>query len=86
VKLNALVVEIRRRSRTLPAPEVDPIEEIMRRVPADPDTPESRSLVKIAGAIGMEAGELDEREIWNLSQEALELLDALVERRISQPQ
>ena len=51
--LATLLSEIRRRARILPAPGIDPIEEIMRRVAANPGTQESRMLIKVAGAIGM---------------------------------
>ena len=82
MELTALLVEIRRRDRVLPEPDVDPIEEIMRRVAANPHTTENRTLVRIAGAIGMRQEIFRENDIWSLGPEALGLLDALIERTI----
>jgi hypothetical protein len=75
-------MEVRRRSRVLPASAVDPLGEIMRRCADAPETPENRILAKIAMAIGERSGNFNEREIWSLGPEALGLLDALVERII----
>jgi hypothetical protein len=83
VKLAALLVEIRRRFRTLPASDVDPLQAIHLRCTADPETLENRTLLKITRAIEERRGNFDDTDIWALGQEALGLLDALIERRIS---
>jgi len=80
MKLAALV-EIRRRSRTLPQPHVDPLQAIYQRCQAAPETLENKTLIRIALAIEEESAEFDEREVLALPQEALRLLDALIERR-----
>jgi len=51
VKFAALLVEIRRRSRTLPPPHVDPLQAIHERCRAAPDTLENKTLMRIARAI-----------------------------------
>jgi hypothetical protein len=83
MQLAQLLVEIRRRARVLPAYDVDPMEEIGRRL-SEPPTAEQRTLLKFALAIRHNAGgEFNENEIWALGPEALGLLDALIERTIS---
>ena len=49
--LATLLVEIPRRARVLPPPQLDPMQEIHRRCAEAPDTPENRTLVRIAAAI-----------------------------------
>ena len=83
MKLAALLVEIRRRSRTLPAPDVDPLQAIYQRCQAAPETLENKTLMRIARAIEETRGDFDDADIWALGQEALGLLDALIERRLS---
>lgn len=82
MELALLLVEIRRRARVLLPLNVDPLQEIMRRFAQAPDTPENRTLVKIATAIGNRSGGFNDQEIWSLGPEALGLLDALIERTI----
>jgi hypothetical protein len=82
MRLAALLVEIRRRARTLPAPHVEPLQAIHERCRAAPETLENRTLMRIARAIQETRGNFDNADIWALGQEALWLLDALVERRI----
>ena len=83
IKLKTLFVEIRRRARVLPPPDVDPLQEIMLRIGRAPSTPENRTLLKIAAAaIGRREEYFNENDIWSLSQETLGLVDALIERRI----
>lgn len=77
-----MLVEIRRRARVLPAVTIDPLQEITRRCAEAPDTPENRTLAKVAMAIGNRNGRFNEREIWSLGPEALGLLDTLIERTI----
>ena len=47
------------------------------------ETLENRTLMWIAKAIQEHRADFDDAGIWALSQEALGLLDALIERRIS---
>jgi hypothetical protein len=82
IKLTTLLVEIRRRARVRPARDVDPLQEIMRRIGKAPRTPENRAMLKIAAAaISRREENFNENEIWSLSQEALGLLNALIEQR-----
>jgi hypothetical protein len=83
VKLAALLAAIRRRSRTLPPPHVDPLQAIHERCHAAPETLENKTLMRIARAIEEGRGDFEDADIWALGQEALGLLDALIERRIS---
>ena len=81
IKLTTLLVEIRRRARVRPPPDVDPLREIMRRIGKAPRTPENRTLLKIAAAaVSRREESFNENEIWSLSQETLGLLDALIEQ------
>ena len=83
IKLTTLFIEIRRRARVLPPPDVDPLQEIMLRIGRAPSTPENRMLLKIAAAAVSRREEFfNENEIWSLSQETLGLLDALMERTV----
>ena len=82
MKLAALLVEIRRRSRSLPEPQIDPLQAICQRWRAAPATLENRTLMRIARAIEEGRGDFDDADTWALGQEALGLLDALIERRI----
>ena len=69
----------------LPPAHVDPLRAIYQRCEELPrDNPERRALERLALAStpGSEA-DLDEREVWKLPPEALGLLDALIERRIT---
>ena len=82
IKLTTLLVEIRRRARVLPARDVDPLQEIMLRIGKAPSTPENRTLLKIAAAaISRREEYFNENDIWSLGQEALGLLNALIEQR-----
>ena len=83
MKLASLLVEIRRRARTLPPPHVDPLQMIHQRCHAAPETLENKTLMRIARAIEEGRGDFDDADIWALGQEALGLLDALIERRLS---
>ena len=83
VNLAALLAEIRRRSRNVSPPHVDPWQAIRLRCWAHPDTLENRTLMRIMRAIREGDGEFDDAAIWTLGQEALGLLDALIERRVS---
>ena len=81
IKLTALLAEIRRRARVRPPPEVDPLQEIMRRINRAPRTPENRAMLRIAAAaVNRREAHFNENEIWSLSQETLGLLDALADR------
>ena len=70
-------------SRTLPAPHIDPLQAIYQRCQAAPETLENKTLMRIARAIEERRGDFDDADIWALGQEALGLLDALIERRLS---
>ena len=83
MKLATLRLEIRRRSLTLPPQHVDPLRAIYQRCHAAPETLENRTLMRIARAIEERRGDFDDADIWALRLEALGLLDALIERRIS---
>jgi hypothetical protein len=71
VKLAALLVEIRRRARVLPAPGVDPLQAIHLRCAADPETLENRTLMRITRATEERRGDFDDADIWALGQETL---------------
>ena len=79
MKLAALLDEIRRRARILLAPDVDPLQAIHQRCAADPETLESRTLIRITRAIQEHRGDFDDADIWALGQEAL---DDLIGQRI----
>jgi len=83
MKLAALLVEIRRRARTLPPPHVDPLQAIHQRCQSNPETLENKTLMRIARAIEGGRGDFDDADVWALEQEALGLLDALIEPRIT---
>ena len=83
MKLASLLVETRRRSRTLPAPHVDPLQAIYPRCQVNPETLENKTLMRIARAIEEGRGDFVDADVWALGQEALGLLDALIERKIS---
>ena len=68
MKLAALLVEIRRRSRTLPPPDVDPLQAIRQRCHAAPETLENKTLMRIARAIEERRGDFDDADIWALGQ------------------
>ena len=55
----------------------------MDRCHAAPETLENKTLMRIARAIEEGRGDFDDADIWALGQEALGLLDALFERRLS---
>ena len=85
MKLAALLVEIRRLMPPLPPAHVDPLRAIYQRCEGLPrGSSERQTLERLALTItqGSEA-DIDEREVWKLPPEALGLLDALIERRIS---
>ena len=67
----------------MPAPDVDPLNAIHQRCRAAPETLENKTLMRIARAIEVGRGDFDDADIWALGQEALGLLDALIERSIS---
>ena len=77
------LVEIRRRSRNLPPQGVDPLRAIHQRCVADPETLENRTLMRVTRAIEEGRGDFDDADIWALGREALGLVDALVEGRMS---
>ena len=79
----ALLLEIRRRSRTLRPPDVDPLKAIRLRCALNPETLENKTLMRIARAIEEGRGDFDDADIWALGQEALGLRDALTGPRIS---
>jgi hypothetical protein len=83
MQLTTLLREIRRRSRALPEPQIDPLQVICQRWRANPETLENKTLMRIARAIEEGRGDFDDADIWALSQEALGLLDALIGRKIS---
>ena len=83
MKLAFLLVEIRRRQRTLPPPGVEPLQAIHQRCAVNPETLEDRTLMRITRAIQERRGDFDDADVWALAQEALGLLDALIERSIS---
>ena len=82
MKLDTLLIEIRRRTRTPPLPHVDPWRAIRLRCAAQPETLENRTLSRIAEAIKRGRGDFDDADIWALSQDALGLLDAVIQRRL----
>jgi hypothetical protein len=81
VTLDALLAEIRSRARTLPPPEVDPWRAIRLRCSAQPETLENQTLMRIMTAIREGHGDFDDADIWALGQEALGLVQALIERK-----
>jgi len=83
MKLETLLVEIRRRSRSLPPPHVDPRQAIHERCRAAPETLENKTLRRVARAIEERRGDFDDADMWALGQESLGLLDAVIERRAS---
>ena len=82
MQLAILLREIRRRSRSLPEPQIDPLRVICQRWRANPATLENRTLMRIARAIEEGRGDFHDADVWALGQEALGLLDALIERRL----
>ena len=83
MELASLLKEIRRRSLTLPPPQIDPLQVICQRWRDNPETLENRTLMRIVRVIEQKRGDFDDADIWALGQEALGLLDALIERRIN---
>ena len=83
MELASLLREIRRKTRTHPGPEIDPLQAICQRCRDDPESLENKTLMRVARAIQEKRSDFDDADIWALSQEALGLLDALIERRIS---
>jgi hypothetical protein len=70
-----LVVEIRRRERVLPAPNVDPLRAIYQHCAAMPDGAEIRTLERLAlGITQGSVGAIDENEVWKLGPVVLGLL------------
>jgi len=67
----------------LPPAHVAPLQAIYQRCHAAPETLENKTLMRIARAIEEGRGDFDDADIWALGQEALGLLDALIERRIN---
>ena len=66
MKLAPLLVEIRRRSRSLPTPDVDPLPAIRQRCHAAPETLENRTLMRSARAIEEGRGDFDDADVWAL--------------------
>jgi len=69
----------------LPPTHIDPLQATYQRCRALPgDDSERQTLERLALAITQgTSGEFDERDLLKLPQEALGLLDALIEQRIS---
>jgi len=82
MQLANLLKEIRRRTRSLPEPQTDPLQMIRQRCHANPETLENKTLMRIARAIEERRGDFDDADVWALGQEALGLLHALIERRL----
>jgi hypothetical protein len=82
--LTALLVEIRRRARVLPPPNVDPLRAIYQHCAAMPsDSAERKTLQQLTlGIIQGSVGAIDENEVWKLGPVVLGLLDAFIERRL----
>ena len=68
MKLAALLVEIRRRARVLPPPNVDPLQAIHQRCAAAPETLENRTLLRITRAIQEHRGDFDDADMWALGR------------------
>lgn len=81
--LARLHAEIRRRRQAAAAPVAEPVAAIMLHVSGSPNSPASRCLLKLATQVMRWSDTLDESEVWSLDEEALGLLDALIERAIS---
>src|SRR5687767_13991117 len=81
IKLQRLRSEIRSRALVRPPLVDDPIAAIMRYVSTQRNSPENRTLVKVAAAV-VRSGDFDEADVSLLGQESLGLLDALIERTI----
>ena len=82
MELASLLREIRRKTRTLPEPQIDPLQAIWQRWRDNPESLENKTLMRVARAIEEKRSDFDDADIWALSQEALGLLDALIERRV----
>jgi len=83
LRLARFLAEVRVRARTEIPPEIDPIGIIMLRVGLHPNTPESRALTKATLAVIAMDGEMNEVDLWSLSSDALGLLDAFAEQRLT---
>jgi hypothetical protein len=64
MELARLLVEIRRRARVLPTPDVDPLRAIYLRCEAAPETLENKTLMRIARAIEERRGDFDDADMW----------------------
>ena len=83
MKFDAFLTQIHKRAGVLPSSSVDPLQEIMRRIGRAPYTAENKALRKIAAAVSRRSGAIEQEEIGVLSAEALGLVHALIERRIT---
>ena len=70
MKLAALLVEIRRRARSLPAPHIDPLQAIYERCNANPETLENKTLMRIARAIEAGREDFDDVDTWALGTDS----------------
>ena len=66
MKLAALLVEIRRRSRTLPPPHVDLLQPIHERCHAAPETLKNKTPMRITRAGENGRGDFDDADVWAL--------------------
>jgi hypothetical protein len=84
MELARLLVEIRRQARVLPAPGINPLEAIYTSAVLGCLMPlkEERWNGWRSPLPQGSGGEIGENEVWALPQEALGLLDALIERTI----
>ena len=75
MKLAALLVEIRRRPRVLPQPNVDPLHAIYQHCAAmPPEAAERKTLQQFALSITQASvGAIDENEVWTLGRVVLGL-------------
>jgi len=85
MKFAEFLAEIHKRAGVLPPSSVNPLQEIMRRIWHAPYTPENKALRKIAAAVSRRSDNIEQDEIGLLGKEAVGLVHALIERRITHP-
>jgi hypothetical protein len=80
-KLATLLARIRRGSPAQPQPGANPLQTIYERCQADPETHENKTLMQLARTINEGRRDFDEVDVLALGEEALGLLDALIEKQ-----
>jgi len=83
LRLARFLAEVRVRTRTQIPEDIDPVGLIMSRVSINPHTPESKALRKATRAVIATEGDMTEADLWALGQDALGLLDAFAEQRLT---